>query len=94
MIQPIRHLLVFGAALLSIFSFAGAQESQIKSPQVKRTGPVSGAQLFASIAPCATGPAVTVMVRWQVQLRRPPPTQPHWLSVTAGNFRMIMCRTC
>jgi len=32
MIRPIRHLLVFGAALLSIFSFAGAQEGQIRAP--------------------------------------------------------------
>ena len=56
MIQPIRHLLVFGAALLSIFSFAGAQESQVKSPQVKRTSPVSGAQLFKEYCAVCHGP--------------------------------------
>lgn len=58
MIRPIRHLLVLSAALLSIFSFAGAQESQVKKPQAKHTGPVSGAQLFkhsSSTAQCATG---------------------------------------
>ena len=46
MIRPIRHLRVLGAALLFIFSFAGAQENQVKSPPVKPASPVSGAQLF------------------------------------------------
>jgi mono/diheme cytochrome c family protein len=46
MIRPICNLLVFGAALVSILTIAGAQENQIKKTQVKPTSPVSGAQMF------------------------------------------------
>jgi len=46
MIRPICNLLVFGAALVSILTIAGAQKNQIKKTQVKPTSPVSGAQMF------------------------------------------------
>ncbi|MGA7622018.1 MAG: hypothetical protein WB630_13760 [Candidatus Acidiferrales bacterium] len=46
LIRPIRNLVVFCAALVSILSFASAQEEQIKKTQVKPTNPVSGAQMF------------------------------------------------
>ena len=57
MIRPIRHLRVLGAALLFIFSFAGAQENQVKSPPVKPASPVSGAQLFKEYCAVCHGPS-------------------------------------
>jgi mono/diheme cytochrome c family protein len=46
MIRPIPILRVFGAALVSILRFVGAQENQIKKIQVRPATPVSGAQMF------------------------------------------------
>ncbi len=56
MIRPIRNLLVFGAALVSILSVAGAQENQIKKTQVKPTSPLSGAQMFKEYCAVCHGP--------------------------------------
>ena len=46
MIRPVRNLLVFTVALVSIFSFAGAQENQTKKTQAKPLSSVSGAEMF------------------------------------------------
>jgi mono/diheme cytochrome c family protein len=58
MIRPIRNLLVFCfcTALVSILSFAGAQEKQTKKAQVKPTNPVSGAQMFKEYCAVCHGP--------------------------------------
>jgi mono/diheme cytochrome c family protein len=56
MIRPIHNLLVFGAALVSMLNFAGAQENQIKKTQVKPTNPVSGAQMFKEYCAVCHGP--------------------------------------
>ena len=69
MIQPIRNLLVFGAALISILSFA---DNQIKKTQVKRA--VSGAQMFKEYCASATDLAARVMVPWRLRLRCRRPT--------------------
>jgi mono/diheme cytochrome c family protein len=46
MIQRTRNLLVFVAVLVSMLSFAAAQENQNKSTQVKGASHISGAQMF------------------------------------------------
>jgi mono/diheme cytochrome c family protein len=56
MIRPIRNLLVFSAALVSILRFAGAQENQVKKTQVKPGSSVSGAQLFERSCAVCHGP--------------------------------------
>ena len=57
MIRSIFNLLVFGAALVSILTIAGAQENQIKKTQVKPTSPVSGAQMFKEYCAVCHGPS-------------------------------------
>ena len=57
MIRSICNLLVLGGALVSILSFAGAQENQIKKTQVKPASPVSGAQMFKEYCAVCHGPA-------------------------------------
>ena len=57
MIRPICNLLVFGAALVSILTIAGAQENQIKKTQAKPTSPVSGAQMFKEYCAVCHGPS-------------------------------------
>ena len=57
MIRPICNLLVFGAALVSILTIAGAQENQIKKTQVKPTSAVSGAQMFKEYCAVCHGPS-------------------------------------
>ena len=53
MIRAIGNLFLFGWAVVSILSFAGAQENQIKKPQVKPTG----AQMFKEYCAVCHGPA-------------------------------------
>lgn len=72
MIRAIRNVLLVCAAV-SMFSFAGAQDTQVKKTQIKPSNPVSGAQMFKEY--CAVchgiggkgdGPAATA-------LKVPPP---------------------
>jgi mono/diheme cytochrome c family protein len=56
MIRPIRNLLVFGVALVSIISFAGAQENPTKKSQVKLNSAVSGAEMFKQYCAGCHGP--------------------------------------
>jgi mono/diheme cytochrome c family protein len=56
MIRPVCNLLVFGAALVSMHTIAGAQENQIKKTQVKPTSSVSGAQMFKEYCAVCHGP--------------------------------------
>jgi mono/diheme cytochrome c family protein len=71
MIQPIRNLLVFAAALVSIIGFAGAQENQIKKTQVKH--PVSGAQMFKEYCAVCHGPGGKGDGTVATALKVPPP---------------------
>jgi mono/diheme cytochrome c family protein len=56
MIRPVRNLLVFTVALVSIFSFAGAQENQTKKTQAKPLSSVSGAEMFKRYCAVCHGP--------------------------------------
>ena len=73
MIRPIRNLLVFGAALVSILSFVGAQENQIEKTQVKPTDPVSGAQMFKDYCAVCHGPGGKGDGPVAIALKVPPP---------------------
>jgi mono/diheme cytochrome c family protein len=73
MIRPIRNLLVFCAALVSILSFAGAQENQAKKTQVKPSSPVSGAQMFKQYCAVCHGPAGKGDGPVATALKVPPP---------------------
>jgi len=55
MIRPIRILLVFGAALVSILRCAGAQENQVKKTQGRPATPVSGSQTVGILIPTFAG---------------------------------------
>ena len=56
-ILRVRSMLLFSAVLVSILSFAGAQEKQIEKSQVKPFSPVSGAQMFKKYCAICHGPA-------------------------------------
>jgi mono/diheme cytochrome c family protein len=56
MIRRIPSLLAFGVVLISMLSFAEAQENQIKKTQVKPTNPMSGAQMFKHYCAGCHGP--------------------------------------
>ena len=71
MIQPIRNLLVFGAALVSMLGCAGAQDNQIKKTQVKH--PVSGAQMFKGYCAVCHGPGGKGDGPVATALKVPPP---------------------
>ena len=73
MIQPIRKLLVFCAALVSILSFARAQEKQIKKTQVKPNNPTSGAQMFKEYCAVCHGPGGKGDGPAATALKVPPP---------------------
>jgi mono/diheme cytochrome c family protein len=73
MIRPIRNLLVFGAALISTLSFAGAQENQNKKTQPKPTSPVSGEQLFKAYCAVCHGPGGKGDGPVAIALKVPPP---------------------
>ncbi len=73
MIPPIRNLLVLGAALAFILSFAGAQESRTKKTQVKPTNPVSGEQIFKQYCAVCHGPGGKGDGPAETALKVPPP---------------------
>ncbi|MHB8218443.1 MAG: c-type cytochrome [Candidatus Sulfotelmatobacter sp.] len=73
MIRPICNLLVFGAALVSILTIAGAQENQIKKTQVKPTSSVSGAQMFKQYCAVCHGPSGKGDGPVATALKVPPP---------------------
>lgn len=73
MIRPVRSLLLFSAALVSMLSFAGAQENQIEKSQVKPVSPVSGAQLFKQYCAVCHGPAGKGDGPVAAALKMPPP---------------------
>jgi mono/diheme cytochrome c family protein len=73
MIRPICNLLVFGAALVSILTIAGAQENQIKTTQVKPTSSVSGAQMFKEYCAICHGPSGKGDGPVATALKVPPP---------------------
>jgi mono/diheme cytochrome c family protein len=73
MIRPICNLLVFGAALVSILTIAGAQENQIKKTQVKPTSSVSGAQMFKEYCAVCHGPSGKGNGPVATALKVPPP---------------------
>jgi mono/diheme cytochrome c family protein len=73
MIRPICNLLVFGAALISILTIAGAQENQIKKTQVKPTSSVSGAQMFKQYCAVCHGPSGKGDGPVATALKVPPP---------------------
>ena len=73
MIRPIRNLLVFGAALVSVLPFAGAQENQIKKTPVKPLSPVSGAQMFQRYCAVCHGPDAKGNGPVAAALKVPPP---------------------
>ena len=73
MIRPIFNLLVFGAALVSILTIAGAQENQIKKTQVKATSPVSAAQMFKEYCAVCHGPSGKGDGPVATALKVPPP---------------------
>ena len=73
MMRPICNLLVFGAALVSILTLAGAQENQIKKTQVKPTSSVSGAQMFKEYCAVCHGPSGKGDGPVATALKVPPP---------------------
>jgi mono/diheme cytochrome c family protein len=73
MIRPVCNLLVFGAALVSILTIAGAQENQIKKTQVKPTSSVSGAQMFKEYCAVCHGPSGKGDGPVATALKVPPP---------------------
>jgi mono/diheme cytochrome c family protein len=73
MMRPICNLLVFGAALVSILTIAGAQQNQIKKTQVKPTSPVSGAQMFKEYCAVCHGPSGKGDGPVATALKVPPP---------------------
>jgi len=73
MIRPICNLLVFGAALVSILTIAGAQENQIKKTQVKPASSVSGAQMFKQYCAVCHGPSGKGDGPVATALKVPPP---------------------
>jgi mono/diheme cytochrome c family protein len=73
MIRPICNLLIFGAALVSILTIAGAQENQIKKNQVKPTSSVSGAQMFKDYCAVCHGPSGNRDGPVATALKVPPP---------------------
>jgi len=73
MIRPICNLLVFGAALVSILTIAGARESQIKKTQAKPPSPVSGAQMFKEYCAVCHGPSGKGDGPVATALKVPPP---------------------
>jgi mono/diheme cytochrome c family protein len=73
MIRPICNLLVFGAALVSILTIAGAQENQIRKTQVKPTSSVSGAQMFKEYCAVCHGPSGKGDGPVATALKVPPP---------------------
>jgi mono/diheme cytochrome c family protein len=73
MIRPVCNLLVFGAALVSMHTIAGAQENQIKKTQVKPTSSVSGAQMFKEYCAVCHGPSGKGDGPVATALKVPPP---------------------
>jgi len=73
MIRLVCNLLVFGAALVSIHTIAGAQENQIKKTQVKPTSSVSGAQMFKEYCAVCHGPGGKGDGPVATALKVPPP---------------------
>jgi len=73
MIRLVCNLLVFGAALVSIHTIAGAQENQIKKTQVKPTSSVSGAQMFKEYCAVCHGPSGKGDGPVATALKVPPP---------------------
>ena len=73
MMRPICNLLVFGAALVSILTIAGAQQNQIKKTQVKPTSSVSGAQMFKEYCAVCHGPSGKGDGPVATALKVPPP---------------------
>ena len=73
MIRPICSALVFGAALVSLLTIAGAQDNQIKKTQVKPASPVSGAQMFKEYCAVCHGPAGKGDGPVATALKVPPP---------------------
>jgi mono/diheme cytochrome c family protein len=73
MIRLVCNLLVFGAALVSIHTIAGAQENQIKKTQVKPTSSVSGAQMFKEYCAVCHGPTGKGDGPVATALKVPPP---------------------
>ena len=73
MIRLVCNLLVFGAALASIHTIAGAQENQIKKTQVKPTISVSGAQMFKEYCAVCHGPSGKGDGPVATALKVPPP---------------------
>ena len=73
MIRPICNLLIFGAALVSILTIAGAQENQIKKNQVKPTSSVSGARMFKEYCAVCHGPSGKGDGPVATALKVPPP---------------------
>ena len=73
MIRLVCNLLVFGAALVSIHTIAGAQENQIKTTQVKPTSSVSGAQMFKEYCAVCHGPSGKGDGPVATALKVPPP---------------------
>jgi len=73
MIRPIRNLFVFGAALISTLSVAGAQENQNKKAQVKSTSAISGEQMFKQYCAVCHGPAGKGDGPVAIALKVPPP---------------------
>ena len=73
MIRPICSPLVFGAALVSLLTIAGAQDNQIKKTQVKPTSPVSGAQMFKEYCAVCHGPSGKGDGPVATALKVPPP---------------------
>lgn len=55
-VLPICNMLVFCGALVSLLSFAGAQDKQVKKTQTKPSNPVSGAQIFKENCAVCHGP--------------------------------------
>jgi mono/diheme cytochrome c family protein len=73
MIRPTRNLLLFGAALVSILSFARAQDKQIKKTQIKPSNPVSGAEMFKEYCAVCHGPGGKGDGPAATALKVPPP---------------------
>jgi mono/diheme cytochrome c family protein len=86
MIRPNRNLLVFGAALVSILSFARAQENQIKKTQVKPNIPVSGAHMFKEYCAVCHGPGGKGDGPVATALKLPPPDLTTLAQRHDGNF--------
>ena len=73
MIRLVCNLLVFGAALVSIHTIAGAQENQIKKTQVKPTSSAFGAQMFKEYCAVCHGPSGKGDGPVATALKVPPP---------------------